>query len=55
MFVKEGEKCFEESLVVDCVVWTTIINGFVLNRCFNEARVMLLKMSFLGLDINEFF
>lgn len=53
-FVNEGEKCFEECLVVDCVVWTSMINEFVLNGWFSKARVMFLKMRCLGLEINEF-
>ncbi|XP_074335970.1 pentatricopeptide repeat-containing protein At3g53360, mitochondrial-like [Apium graveolens] len=53
-FVREGEKCFEECLAVDCVVWTAMINGYVLNGWFSKAREIFLKMRCLGLEINEF-
>lgn len=53
-FVREGERCFEECVVVDCVVWTAMINGFVVNGWFSEAREIFLKMRWLGLEINEF-
>lgn len=53
-FVREGEKCFEECLVFDCVVWTAMINGFVLNGCFSKARDIFLEMRCLGMEINEF-
>ena len=41
-YMKSGhngaEKCFEECLVLDSVVWTAMINGYVWNGEFEKIR-----------------
>ncbi|THG16884.1 hypothetical protein TEA_025607 [Camellia sinensis var. sinensis] len=52
--VNGAEKCFEECLVLDSVVWTAMINGFVWNGLFDKGREIFMGMRGLGLELNEF-
>ncbi|KAL7191182.1 hypothetical protein ACSBR2_023284 [Camellia fascicularis] len=52
--VNGAEKCFEECLVLDSVVWTAMINGFVWNGLFDKGREIFMGMRSLGLELNEF-
>ncbi|PSS11379.1 Pentatricopeptide repeat-containing protein [Actinidia chinensis var. chinensis] len=52
--VNGAEKCFEECLVWDSVVWTAMINGYVWNGEFEKSREVFVDMRGLGLELNEF-
>ncbi|KAM7525791.1 hypothetical protein LguiA_015693 [Lonicera macranthoides] len=53
-FFGEAEKCFDECLVLDSVVWTAMINGYVWNGEFKMGRDVFMAMRGLGLGVNEF-
>ncbi|KNA18175.1 hypothetical protein SOVF_073260 [Spinacia oleracea] len=52
--VESAEKCFEECLDLDSVVWTAMINGYVWNGEFEKGRQIFMAMRGLGLELNEF-
>ncbi|KMT12050.1 hypothetical protein BVRB_5g100090 [Beta vulgaris subsp. vulgaris] len=52
--VESAEKCFQECLDYDCVVWTAMINGYVWNGEFEKGRKIFVEMRGLGLELNEF-
>ncbi|XAR70263.1 hypothetical protein NMG60_11027054 [Bertholletia excelsa] len=49
-----AEKCFEECLVLDSVVFTAMINGYVWNGEFDKGRELFKDMRGFGLQLNEF-
>lgn len=53
-FANGAEMCFEECLVLDSVVWTAMINGYVWNGEFDKGRDVFRGMRGLGLELNEF-
>ncbi|XP_021757544.1 putative pentatricopeptide repeat-containing protein At3g25970 [Chenopodium quinoa] len=53
-FVESAEKCFEECLDLDSVVWSAMINGYVWNGEFENGREIFKAMRGLGLELNEF-
>ncbi|CAK9156590.1 unnamed protein product [Ilex paraguariensis] len=53
-FMESSEKCFEESLALDSVVWTAMINGYVWYDEFEKAREVFMGMRGLGVELNEF-
>uniref|UniRef100_A0A2N9HD66 Pentacotripeptide-repeat region of PRORP domain-containing protein n=1 Tax=Fagus sylvatica TaxID=28930 RepID=A0A2N9HD66_FAGSY len=52
--VEKAEKCFGESLVMDNVVWTAMVCGYVWNGEFEKGKVVFVEMRGLGLELNEF-
>ncbi|KAL6986298.1 hypothetical protein U1Q18_019666 [Sarracenia purpurea var. burkii] len=52
--VDGAEKCFEECLVLDSVVWTALINGYVWNGEFDMGREVFMDMRGWGFEVNEF-
>ncbi|KAL2902605.1 Pentatricopeptide repeat-containing protein DOT4 chloroplastic [Bienertia sinuspersici] len=53
-FVDSAEKCFEDCLDLDSVVWTAMINGYVWNGEIDKGRHTFMAMRGLGLELNEF-
>ncbi|GFZ06702.1 hypothetical protein Acr_18g0008720 [Actinidia rufa] len=57
-YMKSGhngaEKCFEECLVLDSVVWTAMINGYVWNGEFEKIREVFVHMRVWGFNLNKF-
>ncbi|XP_071695132.1 pentatricopeptide repeat-containing protein At2g13600-like [Rutidosis leptorrhynchoides] len=49
-----GEKCFEECVCFDGVIWSVMINGYVKNGDFDKGRQCFVKMKDLGFEFNEF-
>lgn len=49
-----AEKCFEECLGIDTVVWTAMISGYVWNEEFEKGREVFVEMRNLGMELNEF-
>lgn len=49
-----GEKCFEECVCFDGVIWSVMINGYVKNGEFDKGRECFMKMNNLGFEFNEF-
>ena len=41
-------------MVLDYVVWTAMIKGFVWNGLFDKGREFFMGMRGLGLELNEF-
>uniref|UniRef100_A0A2N9I6P5 Pentatricopeptide repeat-containing protein n=1 Tax=Fagus sylvatica TaxID=28930 RepID=A0A2N9I6P5_FAGSY len=52
--VEKAEKCFGECLVMDNVVWTAMVCGYVWNGEFEKGKVVFVEMRGLGLELNEF-
>ncbi|XP_058086416.1 pentatricopeptide repeat-containing protein At3g09040, mitochondrial-like [Magnolia sinica] len=52
--LNSAEKCFDELLILDSVVWTTMISGFVQNAQHERAKEVFVQMRALGLCLNEF-
>lgn len=52
--VEKAEKCFRECLVMDSVVWTAMVCGYVWNGEFEKGKVVFVEMRGLGLELNEF-
>ncbi|XP_021820795.1 pentatricopeptide repeat-containing protein At2g13600-like isoform X2 [Prunus avium] len=52
--VGSAEKCFRECLVVDNVVWTAMVSGYVWSCEFEKGREVFVEMRGLGLELNEF-
>lgn len=49
-----AEKCFEECFVLDSVVWTAMINGYVWNGELDKGKEVFMDMKRLGLGFNEY-
>nr|XP_043640284.1 putative pentatricopeptide repeat-containing protein At3g25970 [Erigeron canadensis] len=49
-----AEKCFDECVCFDGVIWSVMINGYVKNGEFDKGRECFMKMSTLGFELNEF-
>lgn len=49
-----AEKYFREFLILDSVVWTAMISGFVQNGECELGKAIFMEMQFLGLGVNEF-
>ncbi|KAF8379567.1 hypothetical protein HHK36_029007 [Tetracentron sinense] len=49
-----AEKCFAECLVMDTVVWTAMMSGYIWNAELGNAREIFMEMRVLGLDLNKF-
>ncbi|KAI3727662.1 hypothetical protein L6452_16280 [Arctium lappa] len=49
-----GEKCFEECVGIDGVIWSVMINGYVRNGEFGKGRECFMKMRGVGFEFNEF-
>ncbi|KAM4074841.1 hypothetical protein ACB094_10G124500 [Castanea mollissima] len=52
--VEKAEKCFGECLVLDNVVWTAMVCGYVWNGEFEKGKVVFVEMRDLSLELNEF-
>ncbi|GAB4854792.1 hypothetical protein Ancab_023377 [Ancistrocladus abbreviatus] len=52
--LESAEKCFEECLVLDEVVWTAMLSGYVWNGEFEKGREVFVGMRGIGLELNEF-
>ncbi|XXG43485.1 hypothetical protein AAC387_Pa01g3512 [Persea americana] len=49
-----AEKYFREFLILDSIVWTALISGFVQNGEWELGKAIFLEMRVLGLGVNEF-
>ncbi|KAL5718650.1 hypothetical protein ACHQM5_011530 [Ranunculus cassubicifolius] len=52
--IVSAEKCFEECMVVDNVVWTTMISGYLWSGENKMAQNIFMDMRMLGMALNEF-
>ncbi|GMH22684.1 hypothetical protein Nepgr_024527 [Nepenthes gracilis] len=52
--LESSEKCFQECLFLDEVVWTAMINGYIWNGEFENGREAFVVMEGLGFELNEF-
>ncbi|KAF9601506.1 hypothetical protein IFM89_020301 [Coptis chinensis] len=52
--IDSAEKCFQECVVVDTVVWTTMISGYLFNAEPKMSRKLFMEMWTFGMVLNQF-